>query len=44
MKSDWKKNEGKAGSFKHTAGSWSGDPDDKGKTFNISMCCKWISI
>lgn len=30
VKSDWKKNEGKAGSFKHTAGSWSGDPDDKG--------------
>ncbi|KAF2286430.1 hypothetical protein GH714_016886 [Hevea brasiliensis] len=24
------KNEGKAGSFKHTAGKWSGDPDDKG--------------
>ncbi|KVI07869.1 Calreticulin [Cynara cardunculus var. scolymus] len=30
VKSDWKKSEGKAGSFKHTAGSWSGDPDDKG--------------
>ncbi|RYR60900.1 hypothetical protein Ahy_A04g017985 isoform B [Arachis hypogaea] len=28
--SDWKKSEGKAGSFKHTAGEWSGDPDDKG--------------
>ncbi|KAL9234864.1 hypothetical protein vseg_009682 [Gypsophila vaccaria] len=28
--SDWKRTEGKAGSFKHTAGSWAGDPDDKG--------------
>ncbi|MED6208350.1 Calreticulin-3 [Stylosanthes scabra] len=28
--SDWKKGEGKAGSFKHTAGQWAGDPDDKG--------------
>jgi calreticulin len=32
VKSDWKKSEGKAGSFKHTAGKWSGDPDDKGIT------------
>lgn len=30
VKSDWKRTEGKAGSFKHTAGKWSGDPDDKG--------------
>lgn len=30
VKSDWKRSEGKAGSFKHTAGKWSGDPDDKG--------------
>ncbi|KAK9159620.1 hypothetical protein Syun_005961 [Stephania yunnanensis] len=30
VKSDWKKSEGNAGSFKHTAGKWSGDPDDKG--------------
>jgi hypothetical protein len=30
--SRWKKSEGKAGSFKHTAGKWSGDPDDKGIT------------
>ncbi|KAM0010075.1 putative calreticulin/calnexin, concanavalin A-like lectin/glucanase domain superfamily [Helianthus debilis subsp. tardiflorus] len=30
VKSDWKKSEGKAGSFKHTAGSWSADPDDIG--------------
>ncbi|BBH06834.1 calreticulin 3 [Prunus dulcis] len=29
VKSDWKSSEGKAGSFKHTAGKWSGDPDDK---------------
>ena len=28
--SDWKRSEGKAGTFKHTAGKWSGDPDDKG--------------
>ncbi|WJZ88198.1 hypothetical protein VitviT2T_007523 [Vitis vinifera] len=28
--SDWKRSEGKAGLFKHTAGKWSGDPDDKG--------------
>ena len=31
VKSDWKRSEGKAGSFRHTAGKWSGDPDDKGK-------------
>jgi hypothetical protein len=33
--SDWKRAEGKAGTFKYTAGKWSGDPDDKGipKTF-----------
>uniref|UniRef100_A0A2P2LI59 Calreticulin n=1 Tax=Rhizophora mucronata TaxID=61149 RepID=A0A2P2LI59_RHIMU len=30
VRSDWKRSEGKAGSFKHTAGRWSGDPDDKG--------------
>ncbi|WRX24093.1 Calreticulin/calnexin - like 4 [Theobroma cacao] len=30
VKSDWKRTEGKAGGFKHTAGKWSGDPDDKG--------------
>ncbi|KAL5167193.1 Calreticulin-3 [Glycine soja] len=30
VKSDWKSSEGKAGSFKHTAGKWAGDPDDKG--------------
>ncbi|KAL3833889.1 hypothetical protein ACJIZ3_008625 [Penstemon smallii] len=30
VRSDWKKIEGKAGSFKHTAGKWHGDPDDKG--------------
>ncbi|XP_074320061.1 calreticulin-3-like [Silene latifolia] len=28
--SDWKRSEGKAGTFKHSAGKWSGDPDDKG--------------
>ena len=30
VRSDWKSSEGKAGSFKHTAGKWAGDPDDKG--------------
>ncbi|GAB2277173.1 Calreticulin-3, variant 2 [Dionaea muscipula] len=30
VKSDWKRSEGKAGSFKHTAGNWAADPDDKG--------------
>ncbi|KAJ6743930.1 CALRETICULIN AND CALNEXIN [Salix purpurea] len=30
VKSDWKRSEGLAGSFKHKAGKWSGDPDDKG--------------
>lgn len=35
MKSDWKRSEGKAGSFKHTAGKWSGDPDDKGVDFYL---------
>lgn len=33
VKSDWKISEGKSGSFKHTAGTWAGDPDDKGLTF-----------
>ena len=28
--SDWKRSEGKAGTFKHTAGKWAADPDDKG--------------
>ncbi|RLN03792.1 hypothetical protein C2845_PM13G15970 [Panicum miliaceum] len=30
VESDWKRSEGKAGRFKHTAGRYSGDPDDKG--------------
>ncbi|CAN0859802.1 CRT3 [Linum grandiflorum] len=30
VRSDWKRSEGKAGTFKHTAGKWHGDPDDKG--------------
>lgn len=36
--SDWKRSEGKAGYFKHTAGKWHGDPDDKGtksQTFGL---------
>ncbi|XP_039133028.1 calreticulin-3-like [Dioscorea cayenensis subsp. rotundata] len=28
--SDWKKSEGKAGNFKHSAGRWAADVDDKG--------------
>lgn len=32
--SDWKRSEGKAGTFKHTAGKWHGDPDDKGTVSN----------
>ena len=31
MKSDWKKSQGQAGTFRHTAGTYSGDPDDKGE-------------
>lgn len=30
IKSDWKVSDGLAGSWKHSAGSWSADPDDKG--------------
>ncbi|OEL21175.1 Calreticulin-3, partial [Dichanthelium oligosanthes] len=30
VESDWKRSEGKAGRFKHTAGRYSGDHDDKG--------------
>jgi calreticulin len=33
VESDWKRSEGKAGRFKHTAGRYSGDPDDKGLLF-----------
>ncbi|KAI7753720.1 hypothetical protein M8C21_024733 [Ambrosia artemisiifolia] len=38
VKSDWKRSEGKAGSFKHTAGSWSADPDDKGTIYKVILC------
>jgi calreticulin len=37
VKSDWKRSEGKAGTFKHTAGKYSGDPDDKGLHFQPSV-------
>ncbi|XP_072959117.1 calreticulin-like isoform X2 [Typha angustifolia] len=30
VKSDWKKDEKMAGEWKHTAGNWSADPNDKG--------------
>lgn len=49
MKSDWKRSEGKAGSFKHTAGKWAGDPDDKGTLtliisfLEVFMCVKKLS-
>jgi hypothetical protein len=33
VQSDWKRSEGKAGKFRHTAGRYSGDPDDKGFIF-----------
>ena len=35
MLSDWKRAEGKAGTFKYTAGKWSADPDDTQVTFII---------
>jgi hypothetical protein len=34
VRSDWKRSEGLAGSFKHKAGRWPGDPDDKGIVFS----------
>ncbi|KAI3435398.1 SCP domain-containing protein [Psidium guajava] len=37
--SDWKRSEGKAGTFKHTAGKWPGDPDDKGAIFDNVLIC-----
>jgi len=30
VKSDWKKSDGQAGEFIHTAGKWPGDPEAKG--------------
>lgn len=36
MKSDWKKSQGQAGTFRHTAGTYSGDPDDKGEGLFMS--------
>ena len=33
VKSDWKRSEGKGGSFKHIAGQWPVDPDDRGLCF-----------
>jgi len=35
--SDWKRSEGKAGTFKYTAGKWPGDPDDKGIHSSIHL-------
>ncbi|KAK1372434.1 hypothetical protein POM88_028627 [Heracleum sosnowskyi] len=42
--SDWKRNEGKAGNFKHTAGKWSGDPDDKDSLVMQNCCSETIVI
>jgi hypothetical protein len=36
VKSDWKKSQGQAGTFRHTAGTYSGDPDDKGEGLFMS--------
>lgn len=44
VQSDWKKAEGKAGTFKHTAGKWHGDPDDRGLISPLttsSFCESW---
>ncbi|XP_002976041.2 calreticulin isoform X3 [Selaginella moellendorffii] len=30
VQSDWKRSDGLAGNWRHTAGKWHGDPDDKG--------------
>ncbi|KAK1390578.1 hypothetical protein POM88_018756 [Heracleum sosnowskyi] len=42
--SDWKRSEGKAGNFKHTAGKWSGDPDDKDSLVMQNCCSETIVI
>ncbi|GJM92311.1 hypothetical protein PR202_ga08773 [Eleusine coracana subsp. coracana] len=42
VQSDWKRSEGKAGKFKHTAGRYSGDPDDKG--IQTSMDARHFAI
>lgn len=44
VKSDWKRTEGKAGNFKHTAGKWSGDPDDKGVPLLNFDCFECFNI
>ena len=38
--SDWKRAEGKAGTFKYTAGKWSADPDDKGTQVTFIILIK----
>lgn len=40
MLSDWKRAEGKAGTFKYTAGKWSADPDDKGNQVTFIILIK----
>ncbi|KAL8128656.1 hypothetical protein V2J09_017811 [Rumex salicifolius] len=35
--SDWKSNKGKAGYFKHKAGKWAGDPEDKVLQYSVKF-------
>lgn len=35
--SDWKKSEGAAGEWEHTAGKFHKDPEDKGKWFSAAL-------
>lgn len=37
MRSDWKRSEGLAGNWIHTAGKWYGDDADKGRWRNLSI-------
>ncbi|KAJ8635163.1 hypothetical protein MRB53_009430 [Persea americana] len=46
VKSDWKRSEGKGGSFKHIAGQWPVDPDDRAHASNVeerNAQCRHIS-
>ena len=37
IKSEYKKSEGLAGNWLHTAGKWYADPDDKGDLFSSTL-------
>lgn len=41
--SDWKRSEGKAGTFKYTAGKWAADPNDRGNFFCFFSLFNFIS-